>query len=162
MKLSLSVIKHPYSKYKDLPLTAKAAVWFLFCNFFQKSIAALSTPIFTRLLSTAEFGKVNIFYSWADVLGIFITFGLSSAVYSRGLVKNENCKNDYTSSMIGLSLTTAILSFCLVITIKTIFLKNLDMTTISLLGVYLYVFFNTITEFWYQQKRTEYDYFKTP
>ena len=158
MKVSKDTFRKPLIKYKSMHIAAKAGLWFLLCNFIQKGIAALTTPIFTRLLTTAEYGRVNIFYSWADLLGIFITFGLSSAVYSRGLVKNENDRNKYTTSMIGLSLLTTVLSLAVFITIRLVFLSGFDLSIFSVFGIYAYVLFNTITEFWYQQKRVDHDY----
>lgn len=158
MNFSSFQFKHPIQKYKLLPAAVKAGLWFLICNFIQKGIAVITTPIFTRLLSTSEYGRVSIFYSWADLMGIFITFGLSSAVYARGLVKSEQNRSRYTSVMIGLSLVTTCISFILFFAGKELLFKHSSINMVYIVGIYLYVLFNTISDFWYQQKRVDYDY----
>ena len=77
-------------KYKSLPVQIKASVCFLICSFLQKGISTITTPIFTRLLSAAEYGQYNTFNSWLSILTVFITLYLSAGVYSQGLVKFEN------------------------------------------------------------------------
>lgn len=42
-------------KYTDLPIQVKASMWFFVCAFLQKGISFITTPIFTRLLSTSEY-----------------------------------------------------------------------------------------------------------
>ena len=158
MNFSSFQFKHPIQKYKLLPAAVKAGLWFLICDFIQKGIAVITTPIFTRLLSTSEYGRVSIFYSWADLMGIFITFGLSSAVYARGLVKSEQNRSRYTSVMIGLSLVTTCISFILFFAGKELLFKHSSINMVYIVGIYLYVLFNTISDFWYQQKRVDYDY----
>ena len=40
------------NKYSSLPVQVRASLWFLITNFMQKAISVISTPIFTRLLTT--------------------------------------------------------------------------------------------------------------
>ena len=44
------------SKYRSLSVQAKAALWFTICSFLQKGISFITVPIFTRLMSTEEYG----------------------------------------------------------------------------------------------------------
>ena len=74
-------------KYRSMPVQVKASLWFLICSFLQKGISTVSTPIFTRLLSTAEYGQYNVFNSWLGIITIFVTLNLSAGVYTQGLVK---------------------------------------------------------------------------
>lgn len=54
-------------KYQGMPVQVKASFWFLICSFLQKGISVLTTPIFTRLLTTVEYGRYNVFNSvWID------------------------------------------------------------------------------------------------
>ena len=54
-------MKSVINKYKMLPIQVRASFWFLICAFLQKGISMISTPIFTRLLTTQN--MVNIMYS---------------------------------------------------------------------------------------------------
>ena len=60
-------------KYKSLPVQIKASFWFLICSFLQKGISMITTPIFTRLLSTSEYGEFNVFNSWYSIAFIFVS-----------------------------------------------------------------------------------------
>ena len=61
------------TKYRQMQLPAKAAIWFLICSFLQKGISVITTPIFTRLLTTAEYGQYNVFNSWFSIVNIFVS-----------------------------------------------------------------------------------------
>lgn len=71
-------------KYIKMPLPAKASIWFVICSVVQKGIAFLTTPIFTRLLTTDEYGMVSIFNSWHSILTMVLTLQLSSGVFYEG------------------------------------------------------------------------------
>ena len=76
-------------KYRSIPVQVKASLWFLICAFLQKGISFITTPIFTRLLSTSEYGQYNVFNSWMNIIIVIVTLNLFSGVYTRGLVKFE-------------------------------------------------------------------------
>ena len=43
-----------FEKYKNFPVQVRASFWFLICSFLQRGISVITTPIFTRLLSTGN------------------------------------------------------------------------------------------------------------
>ena len=46
----------------------------------------ITTPPFTRLLTTAEYGQFSAgFYSWLGIVGIFVCLNLSYGVYTWAL-----------------------------------------------------------------------------
>ena len=65
----LSILK---SKYNLMPIQVKASFWFLICSFLQKGISVITTPIFTRLLTTSEYGQLNVFNSWLGIITIIV------------------------------------------------------------------------------------------
>ena len=54
------------SKYRSLSVQAKAALWFTICSFLQKGISFITVPIFTRLMSTEEYGTYGLSVLAAD------------------------------------------------------------------------------------------------
>ena len=64
--------------YHKLPVQVKASLWFLICSFLQKGISVISTPIFTRLLSTAEYGQYSVFSSWLGIINIFVSLSFQT------------------------------------------------------------------------------------
>ena len=83
------------NKYKDLPVQMKASLWFLLCAFLQKGVSFFTTPIFTRLLTTEEYGQYSVFNSWYSIVAVFVSLNLSYGVYAQGLVKFEDERNQF-------------------------------------------------------------------
>ena len=88
-----------------MPVQVKASFWFLVCSFFQKGISFITTPIFTRILTTGEYGEYNVFNSWLQIITPIVSLNLSSGVYAQGIVKFEDERDQFTSSLQGLGLT---------------------------------------------------------
>ena len=61
-------------KYRKIPITLKASIWFIFCNILLKGISFFTAPMFARLLSTEEYGKLSIFASYEQIIIIFATW----------------------------------------------------------------------------------------
>lgn len=49
------------------------------CNFMQRGITMITTPIFTRVLSEEQYGLVSTFTSWQNVLILITTLSLYKA-----------------------------------------------------------------------------------
>jgi O-antigen/teichoic acid export membrane protein len=144
--------------YKKISKPAKAGVWFLICTFFQKGIAVLTTPVFTRIFTTSEYGKYSVYCSWQDLISIFITYGLPSAVYARGLVQHEDDRDNYTSTMLSLSVVTTAVSFGVYFVFHKYINSFIGFSTAIVIAMYLATFFGTVIDFWYQKKKVAYDY----
>ena len=97
-------------KYRSLGEPVKASLWFLICGFLHKGIAFLTTPIYTRIMTEAEFGRVNIYISWYNIITVIATLQLAAGVYIRGLVKNEEDADAFSSALLSLS-TVCVLAF---------------------------------------------------
>ena len=96
-------MKKILQQYNRLSPKIRATLWFAVCLFMQKGVSIISTPIFTRLLTTAEYGEFNVFNSWMDIVTIFVSLKLCAGVYTQGLVKFSERQNEFASSMQGLS-----------------------------------------------------------
>ena len=81
----------------------KAGAWYVVSSVIVKAIATLSTPIFTRLMTTEEFGMASTFVSWYTLLLPFCTLNLT---YSIGRAKLDYPKtlDKYVGSMQLLSM----------------------------------------------------------
>lgn len=145
-------------KYQDLPVTMKASIWFLFCSFVQKVIAVITTPIFTRVMTTAEYGAFNVFVSWQGILSIFVSLNLSSGVYSQGLVKYESDRKIFSASMQGLSAALA-LTWLLVYDLAYNFWNQLfALSTMQMISMFFIIWSTAAFEFWASEQRVEYRY----
>lgn len=89
-------------KMKNSPESIKAAVWFTICSLINKGIQVLTIPIFTRLLTTEEYGEYSVFISWQNILTILITLNLYSNVFNNGLIKYHIYRLEFLASLQGL------------------------------------------------------------
>lgn len=60
----------------------KSGVWYTASNFLVKGIGFITTPIFTRLMTKADFGMFNNFTSVLSILTVIITLNLDSTLIS--------------------------------------------------------------------------------
>ena len=58
------------AKYQQLPVTVKVTMWFMVCSILQKAISLITVPVFTRLLSTEQYGQYSIYNSWLQIFMI--------------------------------------------------------------------------------------------
>lgn len=58
----------------------KAGVWYTVSNFLTRGIAFITTPIFTRVLTTSEYGQYSNFVTWQSLLSILVTLELYSSI----------------------------------------------------------------------------------
>lgn len=81
----------------------KASALYLFATLFNKGVMFLTVPVFTRLLSTSDYGVVTTFTSWVDIC----TSILSMALYvSFNTAFNDfgNSIHDYLNTIITFTL----------------------------------------------------------
>lgn len=104
-----SAIKSFINNYQGMSLPVKAGFWFTICNFLQRGITMITTPIFTRVLSEEQYGLVATFTSWQQVLILITTLSLYKAMMNL-YVKYEN-KEQVLSAISGLSLIITVIWF---------------------------------------------------
>ena len=93
------MLKKILKKYNDIPIAAKATIWFMICSIIQKCISLVTTPIFTRLMSTTQYGQFSVYNSWLQIFTIITTLRLNYAVFNKGMSKYKEDRDGYTSTM---------------------------------------------------------------
>ena len=148
------------NRYRKMQAPVKASLWFLICGFLQKGISLLTTPIFTRVMAESEYGRFSAYNSWFGILQIIVSLNLAAGVYTRGLVKNEEDQDRFSSSMLGLS-TVCILIFS---GIYGIFHKSLnqwlDLSTLLMTAMLVDIWAHAAFQFWSNRERVNYRYKK--
>lgn len=154
----MNLISKVRNAYTKLTLGKKAAVWFVFCSFLQKGITFLTTPIFTRLLSTEQYGYWTLFQSWDTVLTIVVTLNLTSGCYMQSLVKFDDRKDDLTSSFATL-LTCIMLVFLGVFLIAPEFFSRLiGLPVRYILAMFIAIWSTSMYLFWAVRQRVDLNY----
>lgn len=146
--------------YQDLVPQVKASLWFLCCSFLQKGISLITTPIFTRVMTEAEYGRYSVYYSWLSILQIIVSLNLAAGVYTRGLVKNEEDQDRFSSSMLGLNTICIIFWTVLYIVFHDIVNRILDLSVVLMTAMLLDIWATSAFQFWSNRERVNYRYKK--
>ncbi len=147
-------------QYKSTSQPMKASLWFLVCGFLQKGIAFLTTPLFTRVMTEEAYGTYTIFNSWMNVITVICSLNLAAGVFTKGLVKNEEDQDRFTSSLLGLS-TTCISAFFIVYLLLHKFINPLvSFSTPIMIAMFLDIWATSCYQFWINKERANYKYVK--
>lgn len=145
-------------KYKTLNTQVKASIWFLICGFLNQGVSIITTPIFTRLLSTAEYGKYSVFNSWYGILSVIVSLNLFSGVFMQGMVKFENRSKQFASSIQGLCFCLSLL-WTIIYSISNQFWNNLmGLTTVQMYAMFIIIWTNAVFQFWSVEQRIRLKY----
>lgn len=109
------MIKSLLKKYNKLSMPVKCALMFTICNFLQRGINVIVVPIFTRIMTTQQYGMYNVYTAWSGVLVIFSTLYLHMGVIDKALLQcnNKSEKRKVVAAFQGLSAVIAFLFFVL-------------------------------------------------
>lgn len=94
----------------------KAGSLYFIGNIFDKAVAFITVPIFTRLLTTEEYGITTTYLSWVSILSVLLTLSLGNSIRT-AVVDFDNEKDEYMSSIFFLGSLSAILmtfSICII------------------------------------------------
>lgn len=145
-------------KYKKLSNGVKASLWFMFCNIIQKGIAFITVPIFTRLLTSSQYGEYSLFLSWQEVVSIFATLNLNYQVFNNGMIKYKNDKDGYTMSMVGLGLISSLIVFALIMIAFPLWYKFTNINIMSVCLMFINMYFLLVMGLWTVRNRFDYKY----
>lgn len=147
-------------KYKKIPVQLKASFWFLICSFLQQGVSVITTPIFTRIMSTAEYGRYSVFYSWQSIVTIFVSLRLYFGVYTQGLVKFEDDRKVFSSSLQGLTLTLCGGWFGIYLLFHSIINKSFSLNTKQMICMFILIWTTAVFNFWAAEQRVVFKYKK--
>lgn len=122
-----------------------------------KAISIITTPIFTRMLSTSEYGTVSTFTSWSGLLLTFFTLNLTYSI-GRAKLDYPDKLDDYVGSMQLLSLlVSSVICVIMLAFLKPVstFMELSESATILLI---LYLLFTPAINFKQNTFRYRYQY----
>lgn len=145
-------------KYKNLSVVTKATFWFLVCTVLQNAISMLTTPIFTRMMSTWEYGYFSLYSSWLQLFSIIITFKLNFGVFNKGMSKYPDSRDDYVSTMQFTISAIAVIFLC----IYLIFSNQVNVVTDLGTGITVLIIaelaMKSAVDFWTLRQRYDFNY----
>lgn len=116
----------------------KAGVWYTISNFLVKGMVFLTTPIFTRIMSSSDIGLFSNLSTWVSLLTILFTFELASSIsIARFDFKSE--LKQYISSNLVLGIIITGFFYIVALFFHNFFedLLSCDFETLNLIFLYL-------------------------
>lgn len=147
-----------FNKYKFMSLPAKASLWFVFTSVMTKGISFITTPLFTRILTTEEYGIISIYGTWATIISIFCTLELSSGVFNKAMIIYENNREEYISSILSLSSLITLLVFSVYLLGAHFWNSLIGLSTPLMLSMFIDIFFTSAWSLFSAKNRFEYKY----
>lgn len=116
----------------------KAGGWYTVSNFLLKAVGFITTPVFTRTLSKAQYGEYTNYNAWLSIVAIIVTLEMSSCVV-RGRYDFEEDFDAFLSSIIAFG-SVITLGFYLIVNIfMQYFVQILDMKPVYIHLMFLNV-----------------------
>lgn len=154
------MIRKLINTYGGLSVQVKATIWFFICSVLQRGITAITTPIFTRLLDTTEYGQFNVFNSWLSIIQIIVTLQLCGGVYTMGIVKFKEEEGIFTSSLQGLNLVLCLVWTMVYLLFRDFWNTLFSLTTVQMLAMFVMIWCSTAFAFWMTTQRNRFRYHK--
>ena len=97
-----------------LKIPAKATVYYTAVSAAAKAVGIITTPIFTRILSEAEYGKYSFYMSWLGLFTVISSSVIAPSVIYRGLEKFKEEKEEFLFSALRLGWLTTLVFSCFI------------------------------------------------
>lgn len=153
-----NITKELLNKYKNLPIQMQASLWFMICAFLQRGISVITTPIFTRIMTTAEYGQYSVFSSWMSIITCFVSLNLYGGVYAQGLVKFESRRAQFASAFQGLLFTLTCAWTAVYLIFREPLNQLLSITTFQGILMLVLIWTSSVFQLWAQEERANFKY----
>lgn len=127
------------SRHNETVGIIKSGSLYIFGNLFNKAIAFITVPIFTRMLTTAEYGIVNTYSSWVSMLAVIIGLSMTNSVRN-AFVDFRKELGEYISSVFSL----ATVNFAIILILSQLIAKKIPLSKTLLLLCLIESFSNFI------------------
>ena len=145
-------------KYERIPVQIRVSFWFLICSFLQRGISMITTPIFTRIMSTSDYGQYGVFNSWYGIISIIVALSLTGGVHTQGLIKFDKERSVFSSSLLGLT-TVLVIAWAGIYGLFHNFWNDLfSLTTVQMLLMFVIIWTTAVFGFWANEQRVTYSY----
>lgn len=136
----------------------KASTAYVLCSVLQKCITVITLPLFTRLLTTEEYGISTVYTSTMAVMIIFTTLNLPYGSFSTAMVKFENDRDGYMSSVITICSLFTMVYFVVYSLFRSFWNGLLDIPTVLMILMGFEMLLSTMIHLWMGKARFEYRY----
>ena len=145
-------------KWRTIPLTVKVSTSYAVCSILQKCLSFITLPLFTRLLTTEQYGQYTIYSSWQGILMIFLTLNLAYGSFQTAMVKYEDRRAEYITSIQGICLLLSCVFLLAYFPFRRLWNRIFELPTFFVLLMVSEIIFTTSTQLWMEKNRFEFKY----
>ena len=145
-------------KYRSIPIELKASVAYTICNVLVNSVAIITIPLFTRLLTTEQYGQFSIYQSWLSIMTIFLSLNLPYGSFNTAMVKFENDRDKYISSVEAICITLSALFMMIYLPFSSIWNRLFELPTYLMVLMCFEILAQASLQFWYGKERFSFQY----
>lgn len=144
--------------WNGLSLAVRTSIAIMIASFFQSGMKLLFVPVFTRMLTTTEYGIVTVFESVQTTLGTITMLSLHASCYSRGMQEFKEDRDLFTSSLLFLSNVCTIVVGAVFLAMGNWITIQLKLSAPLLVLMFVCFLFLPAYNFWIARQRFEYKY----
>lgn len=145
-------------KWCDIPIAVKISIAFTVCGILQRCLSFITLPLFTRLLTTEQYGEFTVYQSWSGILSIFITLNLAYGSFSTAMIKYENDRNGYISAVEGIFLAFSLIFLAIYLPFRNLWNQLFELPTEYVCIMIAEILGVNAIQLWSGKNRFEYKY----
>lgn len=153
-----TVTKKVLDKWEKLPLAAKASAAYAICSIIQKCISFITMPLFTRIMTTEQYGEMTVYSSWSGIFSIVLTLNLAYGSFSPAMIKYEKNRYSYISSIQGIFLALSALFIVIYVPFTDYWNSLFGLSTPLVFLLVLETISVNSIHLWSGKKRFDYEY----
>ena len=146
------------AKWVQVPIAVKVSTAYAVCSILQRCLSFITLPLFTRLLTTEQYGQLTIYQSWAGILTIFLTLNLAYGSFSTAMVKFEGDRDGYISSVEGICLALTGAFLLIYLPFRGLWNRLFELPTALMCLMAVELLGTTAIQLWSGKKRFEFKY----
>ena len=144
--------------YKKLGVGVKASVVYTLASLLTRGLAIITTPIFTRMMTSAEIGTVTLYNSWYSMISAVATLSLTSGGFQLAMKEYEGRRDQYMSSVLSITSLVALLIGGIYFVAPEFWKEQLGLSHELIILMIIGFLFAPARDFWLAKQRYEYKY----
>ena len=141
------------NKLNTIPEGVKASVAYTVCSILQRCLSMVTMPLFTRILTQAQYGQYTLYSTWMNIFTIFITLNLAYGSFSKAMITFEKDRHGYVAAVQNITVALAGLFMVLYLPLRHIWNPLLELPTPIMLLMVSEIVFQCALLCWYGHRR---------
>ncbi len=145
-------------RYKKLGVGVKASIVYTVASLLTRGLAIITTPIFTRMLTSSQMGTVTLYNSWYSMISVIATLSLTSGGFQIAMKEYEGRRDEYVSSVLSITSLMSIIIGVIYFVAPRFWQEWMGLSNKLILLMLIGFFVSPASDFWMAKQRYEYKY----